>query len=526
MICLRTLVLCGLLCGTLPPVFAQSVRWEATSQSAEMIQLFDGQTLDGWHGLDTIWSAQGGELIAQSTEPLTAAVRLVTERHFSDFRLLGEIRVERDSKVAITFGANCLTAKDESAAECAPRVVVLNSELLQAAADEWVPFEFLVVGQRVRVALNRRLQAELIGRGPASLLESGPIALQLQPTERPARVRFRHLFVETFPGLTLQTVTNDAPLRISLRPLARVVDANDATIERWTKLTEVLVPDVLLQPVRGTRLPLTSMGVRDVERDAYYALVQKARELPLATLHRAADDWRETRRALPEHRRYARLPRDKFPTYADLFRNPESYHGKLVTLRGHVRQLDEMPADANPYGIHTLYQAWLFDEHAQSNPVVIVCTTLDSRLTPEPETLVNHCRATGYFFKNMAYDGQRDLRFAPLLIAQKLEYFPPDNVAPSTIDSVITSVVQVTGLSRKTFAVIGVLMLCGLSLLLVLRRQRRPQPAPAVGPTFGNLSDHGGQIDFSRLESSNDAAETSQPHDNVPPKVGHEQPSV
>lgn len=518
MIRLRAFVLCCLFHATLQSVFGQNVRLDASPQSAEMIQLVDGQTLAGWHGLQSIWSARDGELIGQSNEPLATSVRLVTERHFSEFRLLGEVRIERDSQVAIAFGASCLTTNDEPATVCEPRVVVLNNELLRAGVDEWTPFELLVVGQRVRVAVNGRLQAELVGRGPASVLEPGPIALQLQPTEKAARVRFRQVFVETFPGPTLQTVAGDAPVGMPLRQLVRVVDSSDTTIERWTKLTEALVPEALLLPVRGTRLPLTSMGVRDVEREAYYALVQKARELPLATLHHAADEWRETRRALPEHRRYARLPREKFPTFADLFRNPEPYHGKLVTLRGHVRQLDEMPADANPYGIERLYQAWLFDEHAQSNPVVIVCTTLDPRLIPEPETLLNHCRATGYFFKNMAYDGQRDLRFAPLLIAQKLEYFPPENTAPGIIDSVTESLVQVTGLSRKTFAVIGVLMLCGLSLFVVRRKQRRPIPAQTAAPTFDNLPDAGGPMDFSRLERGEDAAHPSVVPDNVTPQ--------
>ena len=133
---------------------------------------------------------------------------------------------------------------------------------------------------------------------------------------------------------------------------------------------------------------------------------------------------------IPPLYRLSRKPGAEFPQFVDLFRNPTDYHGKLVTLTGHVRKLVEMPADQNPYGIERLYEVWFFDQHSQSNPSVVICTSLDPRLKPEPETLIDHCRVTGYFFKNMAYDGQRDLRFAPLLIGQKLEYFPP---APSEL---------------------------------------------------------------------------------------------
>ncbi len=510
MIALRLLLMSCLMLGALRASVAQAVRVDALEDRAELIQLFDGKSLEGWRGSAAHWTASNDELVGSAKQPLPAPQYLITERQFSDFRLLGQVRLVAGREIKLSFGGAC-SITDEQPSGCDARVITLKADALAASKDEWAQFELIVVGQRARFALNGRDVSAAI-EVAAAPIRSGPLVFELGKSDETQEVRLRQLMLETQPGLTFQTVSNDVPPRISIRALERTVDPTNPQIDHWTKLSEALVPDELLQPARGTRLPLTSFGVRDVERDAYYALAQKARELPLNTLHRAADEWRAARRTLPEHRRYVRLSDDKFPLFADLFRSPVAYHGKLVTLRGHVRRLDEMPADENPYGIEKLYQVWLFDEHSQSNPTVIVCTSIDARLKPESETLINHCRATGYFFKNMAYDGQRDLRFAPLLIAQKLEYSPPEDAGSSMLDALMMSLTRATGLSRESLTVIGLIGLCGLSLLVVLRLQRRPArtkavATPAVSPSFQNVTDSNRGVSFNCLPQAEAASE-------------------
>ena len=140
-----------------------------------------------------------------------------------------------------------------------------------------------------------------------------------------------------------------------------------------------------------------------------------------------------------------------------------------------------------------------------SNPSVVICTSLDPRLKPEPETLIDHCRVTGYFFKNMAYDGQRDLRFAPLLIGQKLEYFPPPPAELGWLDRAMNGLVRATGLPRGVIGVVTIGIGCVVSLLVVVRLRkraaRRPTVvSPTIAPSFEKLVDRGTQPDFSRLE--------------------------
>lgn len=512
MTALRWLLLCCLMLANVRPSVAQGVRLEGLEERAELIQLFDGKSLDGWGGSTNHWSANDGELVGKAERALSGPQYLFTERPYSNFRLVFEARIVAGTGFVLAFGGACSMPK-EVAVGCDARVVKLSSVALKATDSEWAKVELIVVGQRVRLAINGRELADGVVASIAPI-EAGPIAIGLVATEQPQELRLRELAVETHPGLTFQTVKDDVPPRVAIVELERTVDPHDATITHWTKLTEAIVPDELLQPTRGTRLPLTSMGVREVERDAYYALTQKARELPLATLHQAANEWLAARRALPEHRKYARLPVEKFPLFADLFRDPTAHHGKLVTLRGHVRRLDEMPADENPYGIEKLYQVWLFDEHAQQNPTVIVCTSIDARLKPEPDTLINHCRVTGYFFKNMAYDAQRDLRFAPLLIAQKLEYAPPANGGIGITESLLQTLTRATGLNRASLLVTGLLLLCVLSLLVVIRLQRRRPQAKMTGtttngPSFSNVTDNDGKVSFSRLPQAD--AESSKP---------------
>ena len=511
----RWFVLCwvGLCCG-LASSAGQEVGLLPAQERPELIQVFDGRSLDGWHGDAKVWSVRDGELVGQMAESSDAVTDLRTDRRFEDFRMLGEVRLAAGEKIAVVVGG-----APNGEFQCDGRAVEVALKDAGISSDDWAQWELLVIGQRIRLAVNGKVYSD--ERVAAENTDHGVMALRLMASTERQEVRWRKLIVETFPDERLQTVADDLPPPIAIQPLDRNVDpdADGRAIERWTTRWEAIVPDELLRPARGTRLPLTSLGVREVEREAYYALVQKARELPLPVLHQAASEWRDTRKALPASRKLSRKPGAEFPQFVDLFRNPTDYHGKLVTLTGHVRKLVEMPADQNPYGIERLYEVWFFDQHSQSNPSVVICTSLDPRLKPEPETLIDHCRVTGYFFKNMAYDGQRDLRFAPLLIGQKLEYFPP---APSELgwfDRALNGVVRTTGLSRGMIGVVTIGIGCVVSLLIVIRLRQRVVRRPAVAsttvaPSFEKLVDRGTQPDFSRFEERS-ADSTSKPNDGA-----------
>lgn len=184
-----------------------------------------------------------------------------------------------------------------------------------------------------------------------------------------------------------------------------------------------------LEAAKHPQTGLLSRGVRPEDGAGYFAILNHARQLPLAELKSAANQFQKERLAAirtdPNFRFSFQKSGADFPTFADLYRNPETYHGRLVMFRGHLRRLISSPAGDNPHGLQQLHEAWLYVEDAQQNPVVVVCTELPSGIPTGSDILVDFVSATGYFFKRYGYEDRAgQLRFAPLILAQRLEWTP------------------------------------------------------------------------------------------------------
>jgi len=180
-----------------------------------------------------------------------------------------------------------------------------------------------------------------------------------------------------------------------------------------------------LESARHPQTGLLSRSIRPEEAAGYFAILNHARQLPLAELKSAADTFQQERlkviRRDPDFQFYFRKPDADFPTFADLHRNSEAYHGRLVTLRGHLRRLVSSPAGENAHGLQQLHEAWLYVDGAQQNPVVVVCTELPPNIPTGSDILVDLVSATGYFFKRYGYEDRSGKpRFAPLVLAQRL----------------------------------------------------------------------------------------------------------
>lgn len=175
---------------------------------------------------------------------------------------------------------------------------------------------------------------------------------------------------------------------------------------------------------------LLSRNIRSEEAAGYFAILNHARQLPLTQLKAAAKTLQQERLAVVKRdsnfRYYFREPDAEFPTFVDVHRNPEAYHGRLVTFRGHMRRLVSYPAGENPHGLQQLHEAWLYVNGAQQNPVVVVCSEVPQGLATGSDILVDFVSATGYFFKRYGYEDRTgEPRFAPLILAQRLEWSPP-----------------------------------------------------------------------------------------------------
>jgi hypothetical protein len=194
-------------------------------------------------------------------------------------------------------------------------------------------------------------------------------------------------------------------------------------------------PEVF-RPVLVPGGSLISRGIRSSEADAYYGVLDHARRVDPDALDRAAARFLASRRDASRNPAIRRLPIEEFPVFVDLYNTvgkPEVYLGKPVSLRGHVRRVLKMPAGENAYGIEELYEVWLFTSDGQQHPVVLVTTSIPAGLLEEVGRLkaanrpvvVNGVSGSGYFFKMYGYPAGDAYRFAPLVLAGRLEWSPP-----------------------------------------------------------------------------------------------------
>lgn len=112
-----------------------------------------------------------------------------------------------------------------------------------------------------------------------------------------------------------------------------------------------------------------------------------------------------------------------FPLYVDVFQNPDRWHGRLVTLKGHVRRVITYNGDSTLFDSQPLHELWLFTDDSQSNPTVIVTPTLPANF-PVSSPLTDSVTVTGCFFKMYVYRSQQENRMAPLLLAGHISWNP------------------------------------------------------------------------------------------------------
>jgi hypothetical protein len=181
------------------------------------------------------------------------------------------------------------------------------------------------------------------------------------------------------------------------------------------------VNPALLQPVRDNTL-----GLEAHDRHAYFYMLWLCREIGAERLAEFARAFREERLAQAFH-----VERSAF---VDVFRNPEAYRGRPVTLEGRLRRLVKFAPGENDFGARHVYEGWVYTEDSQHNPAVVIFTRKPSEL-PVGGDLSENVRCTGYFLKLYGYDAQDTTRSAPLFVAGELEWAPQ----PATAELAATS---------------------------------------------------------------------------------------
>ena len=138
---------------------------------------------------------------------------------------------------------------------------------------------------------------------------------------------------------------------------------------------------------------------------------------------------------------YENLDRLSFgaTSFAQLYRQREFQRGRLLTVKGNVRQAYKVTSVANPFGIDEFYVLTIRVQNDDS-PVIVYCLEAPSSFPnvpnkdPNGDTLLinqnDEIRLTGYFFKIWAYSTPEGTYTAPLIIADTFKWIADTGKSP------------------------------------------------------------------------------------------------
>ena len=194
-------------------------------ETAGFRPLFDGKTLNGWEGDDSLWSVRDGLLVGKTTAGLKKNEFLATENGYEDFilkfsfRLLGDdssntgvqFRSERvpDSREMSGYQADAGqgywgSLYDESRRN---KVLVQANEKALSAVNKggWNQYVVRAIGRDITLTLNGVTSVSYHEDDPKIPL-SGRIALQIH-AGGPMEVQFKDIYIQPLPVASGEQVT-------------------------------------------------------------------------------------------------------------------------------------------------------------------------------------------------------------------------------------------------------------------------------------------------------------------------------
>ena len=184
----------------------------------ETIRLFDGKSLNGWAGHFKHWSVENGEIVGRNTDPVPVSTYLLTEKNYTDFRLIAEVKlVQSEMHSGIAFWGRVASERGDPATYAGHLVMFpsgwgmydlygrntlpVDPQPAKKAGKQhdWNKLEILALGNRVQVAVNGVAVVDWREADP-SRIKAGPIGLQLHSNTVPQEVRFKDLVIVTFPN--------------------------------------------------------------------------------------------------------------------------------------------------------------------------------------------------------------------------------------------------------------------------------------------------------------------------------------
>lgn len=190
----------------------------------EKLQLFNGKDLTGWTGHQNYWSVQDDVIIGKNTEPVPVSTYLLTDRKFTDFRLVFDgMLAQSEMHTGIAMWGRVAPERGDPYTYAGHLVMFpsnygfwdlygrnsihTNAEVAKPVGKQhdWNHIEILAQGNRIRVVLNGKQISDWREPEPERIHEA-PIGLQLHSNKVPQEVRFKNLVLEAFPEDRLLTV--------------------------------------------------------------------------------------------------------------------------------------------------------------------------------------------------------------------------------------------------------------------------------------------------------------------------------
>lgn len=183
----------------------------------ESVEIFNGKDLTGWAGHEKYWSVEGGEIVGKNTSRVPVSTYLLTERKFTDFRLVFEAKLAKsEMHSGVAFWGRVAPEKGDQFTYAGHLVMFpsnygfydlygrnmihRNAAKAKRVGEQhgWNRMEILAQGNRVRFVLNGELISDWREPLPKRI-KAAPLGLQLHSNRVPQEVRFRNLRLETFP---------------------------------------------------------------------------------------------------------------------------------------------------------------------------------------------------------------------------------------------------------------------------------------------------------------------------------------
>jgi hypothetical protein len=190
----------------------------------ETIKLFNGKDLAGWEGNKKYWSVEDGVIVGKNTDEVKVSTYLLTEKKFSDFRLVFEFKLAKSEMHSGIAMWGRIAPERGDPYTYAGHLVMFpsgygfydlygrnmihnNAEKAKKVGKQhdWNKIEILAQGNRIRFVLNGVLVSDWREPKP-ELIKEAPIGLQLHSNKMPQEVEFKDLVLETFPEDKLTTL--------------------------------------------------------------------------------------------------------------------------------------------------------------------------------------------------------------------------------------------------------------------------------------------------------------------------------